>query len=68
MAALPSPSRRDVRSLIILVCWELWKERNARIFDRSEVPSFKVAARIKEEAAAWILAGAKHLDAFVRRS
>ena len=65
MATLPSPSKRGVRSLIILVCWELWKERNARIFDHSEVPSFMVAARIKEEASTWILAGAKHLDRLV---
>jgi hypothetical protein len=32
----PSTARRGLRSIIILVCWEVWNERNARIFERKE--------------------------------
>jgi len=28
----PSVARGGLRSIIILVCWEVWKERNTRIF------------------------------------
>ena len=30
----PSMARRGLRSIIILVCWEVRNERNARIFER----------------------------------
>jgi hypothetical protein len=32
----PSTARRGLRSIIILVCWEVWNEKNARIFERKE--------------------------------
>ena len=61
MAATRGVSRKDLKSLVILVCWEIWNELNARIFNSTEVPSFTVAEKIKGEASAWILVGAKHL-------
>ena len=54
-------------SLVILVCWEVWMERNARIFNRTEAPSFMVTAKIKDEASMWIIAGAKHLAHLIGR-
>jgi hypothetical protein len=51
------------RSLMILVCWEIWKERNARVFRRKFIPSGQLFAKIKEESRAWALAGDKHLGA-----
>lgn len=35
-ASTPRIPGKGLRSLIILICWELWKERNARIFYRLE--------------------------------
>ncbi|PVH65774.1 hypothetical protein PAHAL_1G074900 [Panicum hallii] len=32
LGAAPSASRKGLRTLIILVCWEIWKETNARTF------------------------------------
>jgi hypothetical protein len=40
------------------VCWEIWKERNVRIFERKESPKFKVQSKIKEEAKLWAAVGA----------
>ena len=53
--------RSGMRSLILLVVWELWKERNARTFERREQSATTLLLEIKEEARAWGLAGAKQL-------
>jgi hypothetical protein len=50
-----------VRSLILLVNWEVWKERNDRVFNRREAASASIFAKIKSEALAWMAAGAKDL-------
>ena len=36
MDRTPSTPRRGLHSIIILVCWEVRKERNARIFEHKE--------------------------------
>ena len=59
--------RRGLKSLVILVCWEVWMERNARIFNRTEAPSFVVTTKIRDETALWIVAGAKHLAHLIGR-
>ncbi|WVZ65166.1 hypothetical protein U9M48_014575, partial [Paspalum notatum var. saurae] len=59
--AVPSTSKKGLRSLIILVCWEIWMERNNRIFNRSESPNGVVLQKIKDEAHLWATAGAKGL-------
>ena len=38
-----------------------WKERNARIFDRRESSMIALLTKIKQEAGAWGVAGARHL-------
>jgi hypothetical protein len=60
-------SRKGLKSLVILVCWEIWNERNARIFNSTEAPSFAVTEK-KGEASAWILTGAKHLARLIGRA
>jgi hypothetical protein len=44
-----------------LITWELWKERNARIFNNKASMPMAVVENIKEESKNWIFAGAKHL-------
>jgi hypothetical protein len=50
-----------VCSLILLVIWEVWKERNDRVFNRRETAPASLLAKIKSEASAWMAAGAKDL-------
>jgi hypothetical protein len=47
----------------MLVMWELWLERNARVFDRFESSVPTVVAKIKSEVTTRIVAGAKGLRA-----
>jgi hypothetical protein len=65
MATTTGVPRRGVRLLIILTIWEIWKERNTRIFDRRETPAPAIISKIKDEATMWSLAGAKHLGLLV---
>uniref|UniRef100_A0A453SEU3 Uncharacterized protein n=1 Tax=Aegilops tauschii subsp. strangulata TaxID=200361 RepID=A0A453SEU3_AEGTS len=57
-----SQSRRALISLMMLISWEIWKERNARVFRNTAVPVGVIVAKIKEEASMWCLAGAKILS------
>jgi hypothetical protein len=54
-------SRKAMASLAMLVSWEIWKERNARVFQNSATTSFMLIAKIKDEMAMWCHAGAKAL-------
>ncbi|PNT63216.1 hypothetical protein BRADI_4g12962v3 [Brachypodium distachyon] len=45
------------RSLATLTCWEIWKERNRRIFEGARLPIAGLLARIHDEARLGKLAG-----------
>uniref|UniRef100_A0A453RS56 Reverse transcriptase domain-containing protein n=1 Tax=Aegilops tauschii subsp. strangulata TaxID=200361 RepID=A0A453RS56_AEGTS len=54
-----------LRSAITLITWEIWKERNERVFNnKSSLPSV-VMHKMREEGKDWILAGAKNLAELV---
>jgi hypothetical protein len=60
-AKSPSSSPKGLKTAIMLIAWEIWKERNERVFNgKSSLPS-EVMRRIKKEGEAWVLAGAKNL-------
>ena len=65
LARLPSNDAKGLRSLIMLVIWEIWLEHNARIFRHKEAPCPMVISRIKDQASNWMAAGAKHLTALL---
>jgi hypothetical protein len=50
-----------LKSAVTLITWELWKERNARVFSNKASMPLAVMQKIKDESKNWILAGAKHL-------
>jgi hypothetical protein len=54
-------SRKGLRSLLILVNWIIWRERNARTFDRRFSTSQQIITLIKCDMVAWIAAGPRQL-------
>jgi hypothetical protein len=61
-------SRKGLRSLLILVNWIIWRERNSRTFDRRFSTSQQIITLIKFDAAAWIAAGARQLATLLSSS
>jgi hypothetical protein len=45
----PSAERRRFNGLVIYTFWNLWKERNRRIFNNATETVLQVAMRIKED-------------------
>ncbi|TVU27005.1 hypothetical protein EJB05_29583, partial [Eragrostis curvula] len=66
----PSSSQlaKGTWSLIILIIWHIWRQRNDRVFERIEKPINQVITEIKDEISLWSMAGAKHLAALVGRN
>jgi hypothetical protein len=52
-------------TILILVAWKIWSERNARTFKHLSTMPTIVFDRIKSEAKTWVIAGAKHLGLFM---
>ena len=67
LSAVPCHSRKGMCSMIILVSWEIWNERNARIFNHKELPHNQLLQKIKDESGMWIMAGGKHLAILIGR-
>jgi hypothetical protein len=67
LSALSKPKAKGgaVRSLVILVCWSLWRERNARIFEKVEKMLQRLVEEIKDKAKQWVSTGAKQLAKIV---
>ena len=57
-----APNRKAMASLAMLVSWEIWLERNARVFRNKSSTSIMLIEKIKNEAAMWCLARAKALS------
>jgi hypothetical protein len=55
------PNRKALSSLALLDTWELWNERNARVFNNKHATVAVILEKIKNEARLWVTAGAKHL-------
>jgi hypothetical protein len=53
--------RKHAKSLLLLVMWVIWKERNQRIFDSKDRPVHIIVAEIADELSIWALARGRHL-------
>ncbi|KQK11906.2 hypothetical protein BRADI_1g00413v3 [Brachypodium distachyon] len=53
--------RKSIASLLMLVTWVLWKERNTGTFNNVSTMPTIIFDKIKLESRTWVLAGAKHL-------
>jgi hypothetical protein len=49
--------------MVMLTTWELWRERNNRVFSRSSRTPEQVFRAIQEEARTWVRAGNRGLEA-----
>jgi hypothetical protein len=54
----PKSQRKIIFPASNLICWKIWKEHNRCIFEKKELPMTALVVRLKDEAAAWKLAGA----------
>jgi hypothetical protein len=59
MNRLPPPLKEGLRSLILLTIWEIWCERNSRIFRKECRQVQKIVESIHDEANTWAHAGNK---------
>ena len=57
--------RKGLASLVLLTAWEIWNERNARVFRNVASMPFLVCTCIKRNAALWGVAGAAHLSSLM---
>ena len=62
MSCKKSPNRKLMASLTMLVSWKVWKERNARFFQKKSAPPPVLLEIIKVEARLWATAGEKILS------
>ncbi|XP_024314545.1 uncharacterized protein LOC112270719 [Brachypodium distachyon] len=51
--------RQGIKSMFILICWAIWRERNSRVFNDKEISFRRICCFIKDEAREWAFAGAK---------
>lgn len=58
-------NRKAVASLVLLTSWEIWNERNARVFRNKFTSAQAILLKIKNEAKIWVLAGAKRLGEII---
>jgi RNA recognition motif-containing protein len=54
--------QKGTRSMVMLTVWEIWKERNNRVFNRSDRSTGQVFNAIQEEAKIWVRAGNQDLQ------
>jgi hypothetical protein len=62
-ATTPSIPRKTMASIVMLVTWELWKERNRSVFRHDETSATALMSIIKQETLAWVVVGPKILRA-----
>jgi len=61
---IPKVWRRGFDSLVVLICWLLWKERNDRTFNRRSHTVDDVVRRVFDEIITWSQAGFRQLELF----
>lgn len=63
MIAMAEPSRKPgLQSITMLTIWEVWRERNNRVFRKLTATVGHIVATIQDEARVWRLAGNRGLD------
>jgi hypothetical protein len=55
-ASIRGAAQRRLNSLLMLVTWNIWRERNGRIFGNNYKPIQQVIDQIKSKARLWTIA------------
>jgi len=58
---VPQVFRGGFDSLVLLVSWEVWKERNRRTFDNVCSTPAQLVVAIRDEDLAWVAVGFRRL-------
>ena len=62
---VPTQLRRGFDSIVLLVSWHLWKERNSRVFDNVVTMASQAARLVLEEGDEWVVAGFTAISQFL---
>ena len=65
--AVPKEMRKGLNCLIILVAWEIWKHRNACVFEGKRPCVHIILQTVANECSLWSLAGASALKELLTR-
>ena len=55
-------ARKALATLVMVVAWKVWNERNARVFRNKSITTTMLVKKIKDDAAMWCFAGTKALS------
>jgi hypothetical protein len=58
---IPKALRKCFDTMVVLICWQLWRERNARVFDHASKTTSELLFWITYCARLWSLAGFQSL-------
>jgi hypothetical protein len=58
--------RKSFDTLVVLVAWGIWKERNSRVFNRSSRMAANLVSHIRDEGSLWVAAGCSSLVEFLQ--
>lgn len=53
---IEAPKKGTLNTLVPLVIWSIWRERNSRVFDHKSLPLQRLIDQVKEEAKIWEVA------------
>ena len=62
VAATQPVHAKGIKSLIMLVLWKVWQERNSRVFRKQEVTAQDVIKAIRRDFCLWQQGGFKHIQ------
>ncbi|KAF7085707.1 hypothetical protein CFC21_089105 [Triticum aestivum] len=58
---------KALASVMMLISWEIWTERNARVFRNTAILSTVLISKIKAKMSLWAMAGAKYMSVVMPR-
>jgi hypothetical protein len=67
MTGPSTPNRKGIASIVALTSWQIWNERNARVFRHKHMPPSVLCENIKKELELWVAAGAKGVSILMLR-